>query len=252
MKLESIKEQTLLLKNSLSLSYSPIGVKFIYKEEDKSNASFEVLSRHRYCQALMKARRGKHVYLGPEDISCPAASAAFGFKPLPEGLKNGKGLKEFGIVRDEGTGKKMFELMPMMEKDKLKGIYLFPLEESYLVPDIVIIEDEVEKLMWIALAQLNIDEGQRIKTSTSVLQATCVDVTIIPYLEQKLNMSFGCYGCRDATDIGTNESVLGFPFKEYEKIIDNVKYLSEKAIVNSRSKKAYSLLDVKKETNLNK
>lgn len=247
MLLESIKEKTLLLKNSLSLSYSPIGVKFIYNEEDKSKATFEILSKHRYCQALMKARQGKHVYLGPEDISCPAASAAFGFKPLPEGLKNGKGLKEFGIVSDEKTGKKMFELMPTIDKDKLKGIYLFPLEESYLAPDIVIIEDEVEKLMWIALAQLNIDGGQRIKTSTSVLQATCVDVTIIPYLEQKLNMSFGCYGCRDATDIGPNESVLGFPFKDFGKIIDNVTYLSKKAIVNSRSKKAYSTLSVKNE-----
>jgi uncharacterized protein (DUF169 family) len=28
-------------------------------------------------------------------------------------------------------------------------------------------------------------------------------------------MSMGCYGCHDATVIGHNETVLGFPFKDF-------------------------------------
>ncbi len=96
--------------------------------------------------------------------------------------------------------------------------------------------------MWLALAQLNAQGGKRITSSTAILQATCVDATLIPYIEQKLNLSFGCYGCRDATDIGHNETVLGFPFKDFQMIYDNILHLNLKAIPNSRGKNAYTML----------
>jgi len=42
------------------------------------------------------------------------------------------------------------------------------------------VEDETEKLMWFALANLNIKGGQRVESSTAILQATCVDATTVP------------------------------------------------------------------------
>jgi uncharacterized protein (DUF169 family) len=83
---------------------------------------------------------------------------------------------------------------------------------------------------------------KRFTNSTAILQATCVDATIIPFIEQKLNLSFGCYGCRDATDIGNNESVLGFPFKDFHQIFDSLIQLNIKAIPDSRGKNAYTML----------
>jgi len=58
-------------------------------------------------------------------------------------------------------------------------------------------------------------------------------------------MSFGCYGCRDATDIGPNETVLGFPFKDFENITGYIEKLAQKALPNSRAKNAYALLKTK-------
>ncbi len=82
---------------------------------------------------------------------------------------------------------------------------LFP-RRAETVPDIVVVEDEVEALMWIALAYLHATGGERVQGSTAVLQATCVDCAIVPYLEQRLNFTCGCDGCRDATDLGRNEA----------------------------------------------
>ncbi|MCK7512307.1 MAG: DUF169 domain-containing protein [Desulfobacterales bacterium] len=79
--------------------------------------------------------------------------------------------------------------------------------------------------------------------STAILQATCVDATIIPFLENRLNLSYGCYGCRDATDIRASETVLGFPASDLSAIVLHLEYLGEKAIANSRSKKAFSMLN---------
>jgi len=60
-----------------------------------------------------------------------------------------------------------------------------------------------------------------------------------------MNLSFGCYGCREATDIGPGESILGFPFSDFYNIADFIQYLSMKAIPNSRSKNAYAMLKKK-------
>jgi uncharacterized protein (DUF169 family) len=233
------------MKEILGLSSYPVGVRLLLDNEECPGEA-KTLDQHRYCQALMKARRGEHVFLDGEGIPCPATAAAFGFRPLPEGLKSGKGLVGFGIVADEAVGKKMFEGMPKLKPGQINRIYLFPLSTSIQSPEIVVVEDEVEKLMWIALAYLHAKGGARIQSSTAVLQATCVDSTIIPYLENRLNLGYGCYGCRDATDLGPGEAVLGFPGRMLEPIVEHLNFLKEKAIPVSRGKKAFSLL-IKKE-----
>jgi len=239
--MDNLRGKAIEIKSVLNLGSSLVGVKLIWQTATMPLGA-QALSGHRYCQALMKARHGEKVTLDAEGIACPAAAAAFGFKLLPEGLKSGKGLMGFGITKEETTGKTMFEGMTTLPQGELKAIYLFPLEQAEIEPDVVVVEDETEKLMWIALAQLNAQVGKRVTSSTAILQATCVDATLIPYIEQKLNLSFGCYGCRDATDIGNNETVLGFPFKDFQLIYDNLLHLNLKAIPNSRGKNAYTIL----------
>lgn len=239
------------IKETLELSTSLVGVKFIFNSSDIPS-TITKLTGHRYCQALMKARQGNHVILDAEGIACPAAAAAFGFKPLPEGLKTGKGLVGFGIVNEESTGKTMFEGMTTLPQGELKALYLFPLETASIEPDIVVVEDETEKLMWLALANLNLNGGNRVESSTAILQATCVDATTIPFVQQKFNMSLGCYGCRDATDIKASETVVGFPFKFFSAIAENIEFLSQKAIPNSRSKNALALLKRKEAEEISK
>lgn len=239
--MKTIQDNSLNIKHILGLTTSLVGVKFIFSENEIPQ-EIQKLNGHRYCQALMKARHGAHVILDSEGIACPAAAAAFGFKPLPEPLKNGKGLMGFGITNEEETGKQMFEGMTTLPQGDLKALYLFPLETSTIEPDIVVVEDETEKLMWFALANLNVTGGKRVESSTAILQATCVDATTIPYIQQRFNMSMGCYGCRDATDICPNETVLGFPLKDFQAIAENIEFLNQKAIPNSRGKNALAML----------
>jgi len=239
------------IKSLLQLESSLVGVKFLWKTDNMPDGA-KPLTGHRYCQALMKARHGEKVTLDAKGIACPATAEAFGFKPLPEALKSVKGLMGFGITSNEETGKTMFKNMTTLPQGKLKALYLFPMEKTDIEPDVVVAEDETEKLMWIALAQLNAQGGKRVESSTAILQATCVDATTIPYVQQKFNMSMGCYGCRDATDIGRNETVLGFPFKNLEEIYTYLLHLNEKAIPNSRGKNALTLLRKKEAEKINK
>lgn len=64
-------------------------------------------------------------------------------------------------------------------KTKIKCIYLYPPNDAPIVPDIIIVEDDPEKPMWIAPSYLHTTDGKRIESTTAILQATCVDSTII-------------------------------------------------------------------------
>lgn len=243
MELEQIKQMALQMQNLVGLSASVIGVSFLAANPETALGT--QLSQHRFCQALMRARHGDIVSLNGDGMSCPAAAAAFGFRPLPDGLKSGKGLVGFGIVQEQATGQKMFEEMPRLSPGQIQNLLVFPLSLAPVIPDVIVIEDEVEKLMWINLAYLNAQGGRRLQGSTAILQATCVDCTIIPYLEQRLNFSFGCYGCRDATDLSGSETVIGFPASLLSEIVNHLEFLAQKAIPTSRAKKAWGALQAK-------
>ena len=234
------------IRRLLGLQSDPVSVFFV-RNEDEMTAFQEwtALKSHRYCQALMKARRGQRVVLTGDEIACPAAASAFGFRPLPEGLSSGKGLVGFGIVKDAETGKRMFEGMTRFASDEIRAIALCPLSASPRTPDVVVVEEQVERLMWLLLADLNLQGGTRRQGNTAVLQATCVDSTIIPFVEQRMNFCLGCYGCREATDIGSDETVLGFPGAMLGDLLNMLEYLSEKAMPRSRQKQALQRLDRK-------
>jgi uncharacterized protein (DUF169 family) len=209
-------------------------------EELGAFGEFNSVRGYRYCQALMKARHGESVLLEPYGLACPAAAAAFGFRPLPPQLANGKALVGFGIVGDAGAGQHMFVDMPRLAEGSIAKIALCPLRLAPRVPDVVVVEGVAEVLMWLLLADLNIHGGERRVGNTAVLQATCVDATVIPHLEQRLNFSLGCYGCREATDLAPGETVLGFPGTLLGPMIIALKMLRAKAIPRSRAKLAHA------------
>jgi uncharacterized protein (DUF169 family) len=231
----NLKEVSDKIINNVGLNSLPVGVKF-YEVDYKSEQPNEIDCR--FCQAVMEARQGNLMSITKDNIACPAAAAAFGLKPLTEQLKDGRALRGYGIFRELEVGQKVMQTMPRFEQGKYKSVLVKPLKDFDEAPDVIIVEDEVEKLMWLALAYLN-DEGGRLEFSTSILQAVCVDACVIPYLKDKINMSFGCYGCRDATDVKSGEAVLGFPYSKLDMVINNLEYLKTQAIGRSRAKKVF-------------
>lgn len=230
------------LKERLHLDWEPVGVKFWPSPAPELREGFESAYGIRYCQGLMWARRGKRVRLEPQGLTCPAAASAFGFRALPEGLASGQGLVGFGIAREAAVGKAMFEGMARLEPGWLGALDLAPLAAFDELPDVIVVEDRVERLMWLLLAEVNRAGGRRVASDTAVLQATCVDSTVIPFVKKKINCSFGCYGCREATDVEPGEAVVGFPGELLSALAGEIDRLAERAIPRSRAKQPYAAL----------
>jgi uncharacterized protein (DUF169 family) len=228
-----------LLKETLGLKWSPIAVKLVKTDEATDNIPPNSEKRLRYCQLLMEAKKGKSATLTAENIACPAAAAALGLLPYPEKIRSGGMLKTLGLFESEEPAAQTIAQMPGVEIGQIKAIAAAPFEDAKFKPDVIVIEDIPEKIMWINLAAIH-QTGGRLTFSSAVFQATCVDVTAIPYLSKKVNVSLGCYGCRDATDIAENEVLVGIPIEKLDEITKSLKTLSQKAMPEARSKGVYN------------
>lgn len=233
------EESAQALKTILNLAYEPIAVKFL--ETEATLARFKVPSERRYCQLLMGARKGKKLLLTRGNVSCPAAAWALGFKEPLSKLASGEMPASMGIFANPAAVVDTLNTMPRLPMGKYKMVACCPLALAPFVPDVVVIESAVEHLMWVALASV-FESGGRLEFNTAILQATCVDITIVPFLSQRINTSLGCYGCREATDLAESEGVIGFPIKNLEGIVNSLEKLNDKAMPRVRSKTIYRML----------
>lgn len=239
LKMSGLPVRAALMQEILGMSTSPVAVKFY--EGFTHLPGYELPEKRRYCQVLMEARRGKRVLLTPENIACPAAAWALGFKEPPPVLVSGEMPASMGIFGNPDAVVHTFSTMQRLEMGKYKMVAVCPLGEAPWEPDVVVVESLAEHLMWIALAHV-FHTGGRLHFDTAVLQATCVDVTITPFVQQRLNMSIGCYGCREATDLAEGECVLGFPAKYLDGIVESLQALRKKALPRVRGKNVYKAL----------
>lgn len=228
-----------LMREILGMSTSPVAVKF--HEEFARLPGYELPEKRRYCQVLMEARKGKRVLLTPDNIACPAAAWALGFAEPPPRLSSGEMPAAMGIFACPEAVQNTFSTMQRLEMGNYEMVAVCPLGEAECEPDVVVVESLAEHLMWIALAHVY-TSGGRLHFDTAVLQATCVDVTIAPFLQRRMNMSIGCYGCREATDLEEGECVLGFPGEFLDGIVESLEALQEKAMPRVRGKNVYKAL----------
>jgi uncharacterized protein (DUF169 family) len=232
------REAAAAMTDLLGLRSSPVAVKFIPAGEPAPD--LEAPSPRRFCQVLMEARRGEKRLLTPDNVSCPAVAAALGFKPLPARLASGEMLVGFGIFATPEAARRTLESMPRLEPGRYAAVAVLPLSEveADCTPDVMVVEGFPEQLMWLALSCLH-QTGGRLEFSTAVLQATCVDAAILPFLTGKPNATLGCYGCREATDLGPEECVMGIPGILLDTVVTNLRQLAAKAIPRVRAKATY-------------
>jgi len=227
------------LEELLSLESVPVAVKIIKAEEPLPDIKLPT-QNSRYCQLLMLARKGQTLMLNAEKMACPAAKAALGFGPLAEKISTGEMLCMLGLFATKDAAAKTMSLIPRIKAFSTKAIVAGPLRDFPMEPDVVIIESVPEHIMWLGLAS-NFREGGRLNFNSSIFQAECVDVTTVPYLTGEVNMTPGCYGCRQATDIPPKHMLIGIPANRLPEIVESLEALSTKAMRAVREKTVYAL-----------
>jgi len=234
----SFRETAEKLRQILELEHSPIAIKMIKSGEGIPQNIKVPAKRSRHCQLLMLARHGETLLLTPDQLACPAAAAAFGFAPLPEMISSGKMLHTLGLYESPEAAAETMRTMPRLKPKTVSALVVGPLDDFPIRPDVVVVEGLPEQVMWLCLAR-TFKAGGRLNFSTSIFQCCCVDSTVVPYMTGEINMSPGCYGCRDSTDTPKEDMFIGIPAPLLDMIVEGLDGLSKKAIPAARAKQVY-------------
>ena len=158
---------------------------------------------------------------------CNVAASTLGMMPVPEKVKTGEFHAGIGIHDSPEAASKMVGAASVIPYET-DGEVVCPLKDADFEPDVVAIVDIPERIYWFE-GLLTHKDGGRVTYTTAPFQCACEDITAIPIVTGKPNISIGCFGCRKKTDMKPDEMAIGVPYSlipvmvsELEKYKDGV------------------------------
>jgi len=222
------------LKEVLGLRWEPVAVSLIKAGEPFPDVPLPK-ERLRYCQALLAARRGQAFLMPAKAHACPDGTSILGLAEMPAKLASGELYILFHKLGSIEAAQRMVRERPSLEPRSVSATVVAPLADARCAADVVAVVAEPEQVMWLSMAT-SYFSGHRHDFHASGYNAQCVETTLIPYLSGEINISFGCYGCRAASDIGDDLMMMGIPVALMPEIVRGLEELGKKAIPQARAK----------------
>ena len=210
------------LKKSLSLSGSPVAVKFARSREDIPAGIPEAKEVVRHCQMVNMARREGAIFYGPADKhQCNGGAWALGLKEILPVLQSGEHYFRLGKFESMPACRRTMDQIPHLRSGETYATVYAPLEKTPFDPDIILIVTTPRNMLKLGQAIL-FRLGGRITASMAGIQSVCSDATAQPYLSGKANFSLGCDGSRKFSGVMDDEMVMGFPVEMLAEIGDAI------------------------------
>lgn len=218
----NLKESVIEIQSYLDMDRKPVGVKFLYTQEEFKN--FDIAQRDRkvtYCNSVQLASKGKCMKLTRENQGCPNGAAALHFVDVAPPIASGVGRHKKNIYNDIETSKSVSDEMKFMD-DQMYGVAVMPLDAFVEAPDVVVVISSSYNVM--RMIQGNgFFYGYTDNLKTVGLQAVCQDLTTYPFNTGDINISLLCPGTRLVANWQPEEIGIGIPFAKWYKIVEGVK-----------------------------
>jgi len=223
-----------ILYDTLRLRWYPVAISLIAAHEPLPNVPMPRV-KLRFCQSLMMARRGKSLLMPPQCHACPDGTHILGLTEIPPKLATGEMYIHFKKLDSMEAARQMIKERPRLVERSMRATLVTPLKDAVATPDVIAIVANPEQIMWLCMGAAYFT-GRRFEFNANGYNAQCVETTLIPYLEQKFNISFGCYGCRASSDVSDDLMFMGIPIKDMPVLLKGLQQLGRKAITDSRNK----------------
>lgn len=216
------KDYSLVLKQLLSLEFSPVALSCI-----KGSLIKNPEKKVRVCRAILEAGKGETIQLDKMNNACFGAAWHMGFHSIKDPKIMGM-IKKFVV-----EGEKLFcsyhaldTLMSQMEDSPdNSGSYflLSPLEKAQFAPDLVIFIVNAESACRI-LTLVTFLDG--IMPKIKIGGPTCRMSIIYPLLTGEVNISFYDYTARKMCNLEKDKLIISIPYNKIPKIIDAIEKCS--------------------------
>lgn len=231
---EQYAEWQRVIMEKLGLRWQPVAVSLIDKDELLPDVPLPP-ENQRFCQAMMAARRGASILMPPHRHSCPDGTSIFGMTGVPEKLATGEIYVLFHKVVNAEAAAQMVAERPTLPPKSRRATYVAPLAKTVRKPEVVVVTGTPEQMMWLCMS-MSYYSGHRFDFHASGFNSMCVEAVLYPLTEQEPNITFGCYGCRAATDVAEDMMFMGLPVDKLPIVAQGLTELAKKAIPDSRMK----------------
>ncbi len=222
------------IMEALDLRWQPVAVSLI--EADELLPDVPIPSENlRFCQSMNAARRGASILMPPHRHSCPDGTSIFGMTGVPPKLATGEIYVLFHKVETAEAAARMVAERPTLPPKSRRATYVAPLAATVRVPEVVVFTGTPEQMMWLSMS-MSYYTGHRHDFHASGFNSMCVEAVLLPLSNDEPNITFGCYGCRAATDVGDDMMFMGVPTHLLPTIAKGAVELAKKAIPDSRNK----------------
>ncbi|WP_304332006.1 DUF169 domain-containing protein [Brachyspira innocens] len=217
----NLDEMDKILNSILELERCPVGIKFIFTEDEYNKLDAEeTKNKTSYCRFVSRASEGRKLKIHKGHNACSGGAVALGFQSvLPENVSGVKRLKA-GTYRDLGVSRKMSRNMVYCEH-KIFGAAIMPLKDYKEEPDVVIFVCKPYQAMRLAHGYAY-HYGHANDIKLSGMQALCEECTSYPYENGCFNMSMMCSGTRMMAGWKDDEMGVGMPYRIFLNVFDGL------------------------------
>lgn len=224
MKINSKKQKYYydILNIILDLKRQPVGVRFIFDEEDfvKSNSNSKI-GTIPYCTAVRNAMGGECLKLNLNNFACMASAYALGLDRAPNEFISGCRNCSIGAYRDLTISRQISKNMVFCEH-KAYGVEIKPLNEfKNIDPNIILLVMNPYSLMRVVQGY-SYNNGHLKNLHMGGMNAICQELTSYVHETNSINISLLCSGTRAVSQWDDSELGVGIPYNKMESIIDGI------------------------------
>lgn len=213
-----------LLEIALELEWQPVGVRFLYTEEQYGHSPAQALKNGiSYCSMVRMAGMGKSLKATADASACPGGSIATGLQRPNLYKKSGSSYDKDNMCMYETTGVAhgVVRDMRFMDVD-VYGLDLRPLRSfDAEAPDVVIVIASPYAAMRLVQGYAY-HHGMKKDVRVCGNQALCSELTASPYMTDDINLSLLCSGTRFRCNWGDSNMGAGLAYAKLQPVVDGL------------------------------
>lgn len=207
--------------DKFNFTYAPVAVKFFPK---KPEGIERLGKRIAWCQMLTEAQQGQAFYSDAENHFCEPALFLLGHEDVPPLAGSGQLGPALKIFQDARANRRIYQVVPKLERDTVAGVAFSPLDKLSFNPDLLILTaDNTDQTGRIARAACY-TTGQLFNSRMSYVMG-CAWLYNFPYVSGEINyLTTGvCYGMKMYELLPGGLQIISIPYDLIPMILQNLK-----------------------------
>lgn len=214
-----------ILKDVIGLQKEPVGITFLFTEEDyEAYPIEETKAAMPYCVMVKQAMlNGRGIKSTLKHHKCDGATTALGLEDSTQRIESGQEYFSYNLYSSNSVARRMRSNIKSFHTTKLStyGVAIVPLKDCVQTPDVVIVMTNALQAMRFVQGY-EYTTGRKPVIDMGAMQGMCSELTVSPYLTGELNVSVLCPSTRMLCKWSENDMAVGIPFELFETVAKGV------------------------------